>query len=113
MILDKGICSVYRKVNTAEAGAMPVFAENLIYIGWYGELDFETRSARPTNDREEIRCDAKIRILQCRTINNHDKVELQTQTGDTLMYEVTRAYHGYDEDSGELISDLTLEVYEP
>ena len=113
MILDKGICTVYAKVNTAAPGAMPVFTDEVKTTGWYGELSFETRSAHPTADREEVRCDARIRILQCRSINNHDRVDLQTDTGETRTYEVTRAYHGIDDDSGEPITDLTLEVYEP
>lgn len=113
MILDRGICTVYRKVNAAEPGAMPVWTDEAYHVSWYGELSFETREARPTEGREEVRCDARIRVLQCRRINNHDRVELQTTGGETLVYEVTRAYHGFDDDSGEPISDLSLEVTEP
>lgn len=112
MILDKGICTVYRKVNTAAAGAMPVYTDQQYMQSWYGELNFETREAHPSADREEIRCDARIRIHQCRGINNHDRVDLLTETGEAQRYEVTRAYHGRDDESGELITDLTLEVYE-
>ena len=32
---------------------------------------------------------------------------------EAALYEVTRAYHGTDDDSGELITDLTLEVVQP
>lgn len=113
MILDKGICTVYRKTDVSGPGAMPVWEDVAYHTSWYGELDFETRQARPTEGREEIRCDARIRVLQDRRINNHDRVELQTSRGETLVYEVTRAFHGVDDESGELISDLSLEVYTP
>lgn len=113
MILDKGICTVYRKENTAAPGAMPVWTDVAYHVSWYGELSFETREARPTENREEVRCDARIRVLQNRRINNHDRVELRQPDGESLVYEVTRAYHGVDDESGELISDLSLEVIEP
>lgn len=113
MILDRGICTIYRKTNTAEPGRKPVFADVAYWWSWYGELDFETARAHPTELREEVRTDARVRILQNRRINNHDRVELVTAEGEKNTYEVTRAYHGTDEESGELITDLSLEVYEP
>lgn len=113
MILDKGICTIYHKVNAAGAGHMPVYQEQPFYQSWYAELDFGTREARPTDGREETWHDAKVRILQCRRVNNHDRVELMETGGGVTVYEVTRAYHGIDDDSGELITDLTLEVYKP
>lgn len=113
MILDKGICTVYRKTNTAGAGHMPVFEDRAIYQSWYAELSFGTREARPTDGREETWHDAKVRILQFRGVNNHDRVELKETGGGVTVYEVTRAYHGVDDDSGEPITDLTLEVYKP
>lgn len=113
MILDRGICEVYRKTDTSGAGYMPAFSDVLIHKGWYGELDFETAPARPTESREEIRTDARVRILQNRGINNHDRVALTPTGGTTSRFEVTRAYHGTDDESGELITDLTLEVVDP
>lgn len=113
MILDKGICTVYRKTDTAEAGDMPEYSDVAFWQSWYSELNFETSPARQTENREEIRCDARVRILQNRGINNHDRVELVPTGGEATLYEVTRAYHGTDEDSGELISDLSLEVVVP
>lgn len=114
MILDKGICTVYHKTNTAEAGAMPVFADVPFWRSWYGELNFETAPARPTPDREEVQTDARIRILQNRDINNHDRVRLgRCSDGAEVLYEVTRAYHGHDDESGEDITDLSLEVVKP
>ena len=112
MLLDKGIATVYRKTNTAAPGGKPVWQNTQIHKGWYGELSFETAPARPTEAREEVRTDARIRILQNRAINNHDRVTLESAEGATA-YEVTRAYHGTDDESGELITDLSLEVVAP
>lgn len=114
MILDKGICTVYHKVNTAAPGSKPAFEDVAFHRSWYGELNFETAPARPTESREEVRADARVRILQHRGINNHDRVELRAVVGSgTKLYEVTRAWHGSDPDSGESITDLTLEVVAP
>lgn len=115
MILDSGICKVYHKTNTASAGSKPVWTDQLIHESYYGELNFETSPARPTESREEINTAARVRILQNRTIANHDRVKLISFSsaarpeGDEL-FEVTRAWHGTDGDSGEAITDLTLEV---
>ena len=114
MILDKGICTVSHKVNTSPAGGKPSFADVAFHWSWYGELNYETAPVRPTGLREEVRADARIRILQNRAINNHDRVELRAANGSgSTLYEVTRAWHGSDPDSGELITDLTLEVIAP
>ena len=113
MLLDKGIATVYRKENTAEPGGKPVWTNVQIHRGWYGELNFETSPARPTDAREEVRTDARIRILQNRAVNNHDRVTLEGTDGTTTTYEVTRAYHGRDDESGEPITDLSLEVTLP
>lgn len=113
MILDRGIATIYRKTNTAGPGYMPQYEDVAYWQSWYGELNFETAPGRPTDAREEIRTDARVRILQNRRISNHDRVQLVRTDGETLRYEVTRAYHGRDEESGELITDLSLEVYVP
>ena len=118
MILDRGICRVYHKTNTATAGSKPTIKETLFHTSYYGELSFETSPAHPTEYREEINTAARVRILQNRGINNHDRVALEPfdQSGapaPTTRFEVTRAYHGRDEDSGEDITDLTLEVVAP
>ena len=51
-----------------------------------------------------------MRILQNRRIANHDRVELIDSDGAVVRYEVVRVYHGTDYDSGEAISDISLEV---
>ena len=112
MILDTGICTVYRKTAEERPGYKPVYRDLAFHQSWYGELNYETAPAWPTRDREEVRADKRIRILQNRDIANHDKVELTDVYGNTRTYEVTRAYHGTDDESGEMITDLTLEAME-
>lgn len=104
MILDKGICSVYDKVNVAEPGNMLQYKLKLKYQSWYGELNFETNPVNAAM-QEMVETSARIRIIQNRGINNHNVAIL---SNDNQQYEVTRAYHGVDEESGELITDLTL-----
>lgn len=113
MILDTGICTIFHKTNVAPPGGKPTFENVPFYCAWYGELSFETSPQRPTEAREEVRTDARIRVLQNRNITNHDRVELRDLQGTVTAYEVTRAYHGFDADSGEQISDLSLEVVKP
>ena len=112
MILDKGIATLYHKTDTSGAGEMPAFSDVQFWQSWYGELSFETTPGRPTNVREEVRCDARVRVLQNRAITNHDRVELAETGGPVKTYEVIRAYHGRDDDSGELITDLSLSIYD-
>ena len=117
MILDSGICSIYRKQNISQPGAMPVVGYVLISRGWYKELDFATAPTWRTEGREEQRADGRIRIWQNRSVNQYDLVILRDTTegpeeGDTL-YKITRAWHGTDEEGADLISDLTLEVVRP
>jgi hypothetical protein len=112
LILDKGICSVFSAANGAAAGSMPADKLTLKYQSWYGELSFETVPARPTDYREDAETSSRIRILQNRDVTNRDAVIFtaeKTPAEDAERYEITRAYHGVDDESGELITDLTLE----
>lgn len=119
MNLDKGICTIFRKVDTAEPGSMPSWAYTLIYQSWYGEPSFETSPAWPTEKRKEIEIAARIRVLQNREIKQNDVVILlelasyDSRPADAPVYSVTRAYHGLDDDGPTLITDLTLEVAQP
>lgn len=113
MILDKGIATLSHKQNTAAPGGKPLFAPVQYFQSWYGELSFETNPAYPTDRREEVRTDARIRVLQNREISNHDQVDLRPVDGPAHTYEVTRAFHGRDDESGELITDLSLVVIAP
>ena len=91
MILDRGIAEIYARSNAAPKGEKPVWEETMRFRSWYAELSFETS-------------DARIRIAQCRAIRQGDTVHL-----DGRVYTIARAYHGTDEESGENITDLTLE----
>jgi len=111
MILDKGICSVFREGDISAAGKKPAKGYTLLCKSWYGELSFETVPYRTTEPREDVKTDARIRILQNRSIDNRDTVLLSDSnavTSSSIQYTIERAYHGVDEESGELITDLTL-----
>ena len=116
MILDKGICTIFRKVDMSMSGEMPRPAYILFWKSWYGELSFATEDARPTGGRTERKTDARIRIQQNRDIRQHDIVVLQNvdrfEDASGPAYEITRAFHGKDDDSPAEISDLSLEVFE-
>lgn len=115
MILDRGLCRIYRQQSITEPGGKPKSEEVLIYESYYGELSFETSPARPTEKRQETQTAARIRILQNRGIQKRDVAELIPFDGAETKpekYRISRAWHGTDDDCGESISDLTLEVYE-
>lgn len=116
MILDDGICSIFRKKDVAERGNRPKYEHTLLCQHWYKELEFANVERFPTEGREEVQTDARIRILQDRRIDNHDVVVLaKTASVDDVLkvYEITRAYHGRDDESGELITDVTLRRVKP
>lgn len=113
MILDSGIASVFHMINIAKPGAKPSLSPVKFHESWYGELSFETAPAAPTDSREDTRVDARIRILQNREIRNQDQVNLYPYDEEPRRYRVKRAYHGFDKESGELITDLSLEVIKP
>lgn len=116
MVLDHGICSIFARENVAGAGEMPDYAHTLKCQAWYGLLDFETSPANPTDDRKERETAARIRILQRRDLHEDDVVILapvDVVEENARPYKITRAYHGHDDDSGELITDLTLEEVSP
>lgn len=115
MILDRGICRIYRKESTTPKGGKPTSSLVKIHESYYAELAFETNPARPTEKREETQTATRVRILQNRGITNQDVAELEPFDGTgakTEKYRIQRAYHGVDDESGEQISDLTLEVTE-
>lgn len=113
MILDRGICTICHTIDTAAPGEAPSLENRPFWESWYGELSFETAPARPTDSREDLRTDARIRVLQNRAITTRDVVTLTAVDGTATTYRVRRAYHGTDTESGEPISDLSLEVIDP
>lgn len=119
MILDKGIATVFRRTETANPGEMPRPSYKALARSWYGELSFETSPARPTEGRKELRTDMRIRILRSTVLKQDDVVvlrlldRLDDRQPDDLIYKITRAYHGRDDENGELITDLSLEVDRP
>ena len=115
MILDRGVCRILHKTSTTPKGGKPTATWSVIHESYYGELSFETAPSRPTEKREDTKTAARIRILQNRGIRNDDVAELTPFDGTDAKadyYRIARAWHGDDSDSGEPISDLTLEVTE-
>lgn len=113
MILDDGICTVFEMVDRASPGGKPNMQPVKKAMAWFKYLDFETAPAWPTESREEVEVTARIRILQDRTITNHNVVVLnETNTIENSMdrLEVVRAYHGHDDENGQPITDLTLKA---
>lgn len=111
MILDSGICTVFRREDTAEPGGMPEYKYAVLTQAWFGMLAFETAPRTQGGSRENTEISARIRIQQNLRISNHNVVVLrQTATlpEDCPRYDVTRAYHGTDDDNGQPITDLTL-----
>lgn len=116
MLLDQGICKIYTQTDVSGAGKKPKYERTVKATSYYGRLSFETSPQWPTEHREETKIAERVRILQCRGIRKGDIAELidfsdETQTPQT--FKIGRAFHGIDDDNGEEISDLTLEVMEP
>jgi hypothetical protein len=115
MLLDSGICTVFQREDVSEGGGMPKYEYTVLTKSWYGELDFETVPVNPNGKREDTEASSRIRIYQNRQIDNHTVVVLADvgalpKTG--VRYDVTRAYHGHDDDNGQPITDLTLKAVE-
>lgn len=113
MLLDQGTCTILTKTDISEEGKKPKYERTIKAQSYFGRLSFETSPQWPTEHREETKIAERVRILQCRTIGKDDVAELvdfsdPTQTPQT--YKISRAYHGIDDESGEMISDLSLEV---
>lgn len=109
MILDTGICTVYREEDISDPGEMPQKGYTKIFESWYGVRNFATAPVWQTEGRKEQKCDLKIRILQNIAIRQNDIAELP----DGKRYRIIRAYHDEDEDGPTRITDLSLEVIDP
>ena len=101
MILDSGICSVFKRGERAfeRVGA-----------SWYRKLAFETQPSKE-NQNDGTQTGARIRIHEAREVTRGDVLVLRdtaTLAAFDPCYEVVRAYHGQDDDNGQPITDLTL-----
>ncbi len=110
MTLTDGICTIFAKRDVSGKGEMPRFEYDKKSQSYYGELDFATDGTWTTQGREDVVIDARIRILQDRTVTKNDVVVLSDveSTKGAERYEIERAWHGRDEESGMLVSDLSL-----
>ena len=118
MILDDGICTIFRRTDVSAPGGKPVFEYQPIYQSWYKRLSYETTPTWQTPGRQENRVDARIRILQYPGLQDEDVCVLAMVSGSlpagTVIYRITRAFHGMDDDNRPVpISDLSLEVMDP
>lgn len=107
MILNDGICTLCWRVNTAEPGQKPVYAPEAIGQSWYGDLEFATNPEFNTELREDALVDRRIRVLRDFSLDRLYYVEID---GD--YYKVTRVFNGRDEDSGQLMADISLQRIE-
>ncbi len=113
MILDSGICKIYKMTDTSAAGDMP--NETLVQIAecWFGDLSFGSSPVQHTDSLEQVEIARKIRILQNKAVIKKAVVVIGSD-----QYNVERVFHGIEsrrangryieENSGELISDLSL-----
>lgn len=110
MILDSGMLTVFARVDTSLRGAMPRFEYVKKAQGYYGEMEFASGGVWTTQGRQDMQIDARVRILQDRTITPADVIALcdTEQAQGAALYEIERIYHGRDEESGEMISDISL-----
>lgn len=111
MILDDGIATIFDMRDVSGAGDMPEMTGSQRAQSYYKTLSFETSPATPTERRIERRTDERIRILRCE-VREEDEVELvdfRRLPGVVRRMRVIRAFHGIDDESGDEISDLTLE----
>ena len=106
VMLDTGVCTIYETEDASAPGGMSVLTPKLPAMAeaWYGELEFESNPVFQTELQEDVEISARIRILQDRRVNRQTLVDL----ADGKRYKVERAYHGYDKESGELITDINL-----
>lgn len=101
MILDSGICSIFRRGKR-------VFER--IGASWYRELAFETQPSKE-NVSDGVQTGARIRIHEARQVARGDVLLLGDAPSLAIFdpcYEIVRAYHGQDDENGQPITDLTL-----
>jgi len=96
MILDAGICTIYR-VRPGRGEASPVAGLEPSYVNWYGLLRYESGSGAETGDITQ-----KIRI------HDADVAEFDIAVIAEKPWRITRVYHGVDDDNHQPIADVTL-----
>ena len=103
VILDQGPCEIWDIVQSEPDGEYPREILKNPREAFYGELSFSTFPTFETDYQESVEIDRKIRILRDLSVNRQTAVLVGGR-----QYKVQRVYHGYDEDSGEDISDVSL-----
>lgn len=110
MILGDGICTVFSKADVSGKGEKPRYRYDRKTQSYFAALEYETGSKWTTQGREDVTIDARIRIMQDKAITTSDVVVLDDveSAEDAERYEIDRIYHGRDDESGALISDVSL-----
>lgn len=112
MILDDGICSIFRAANVAAAGRMPVWGFEPVGQSWFKRRSYSTRASFMREGAEDTTVSLRIRILRNDAVTNHDVVILvpaDAMLPNVKRYSVINAVHDVDPDSGEAVTDLYLE----
>lgn len=114
MILDSGTCYIYEVTGTA---FKPSY--KLKHVSYYGDLDYSSDLGRyapmstglskdnPSGNREDVEITKRVRILQNKELSTRDAVYFVHHRRGK-QYDIVRLYHGYDKESGELITDMSL-----
>lgn len=98
MILDAGICMIFRVNGSGRGIDSPTAGMPVVYRNWFGLLHCESKAGGISS--------CKIRV------HDADIQEFDIAAFGGKNWIVTRAYHGYDDDNGQPIADLTLDTGE-
>lgn len=108
MLLDRGICEVWRESISTPSGTLPQTTTTKVFASYYGErtVGFNRYWTAMAQDN---RIDLLIRIQRF-AVSTADKVVLDpvTPDGTAGTYNVLQVQHLEDED-GLLVTDLSLE----
>ncbi|HIX16961.1 MAG TPA: hypothetical protein H9860_01470 [Candidatus Gemmiger faecavium] len=113
MLLDSGIATIWRAVNTAKAGEMPVPKwTRCFFRSCYGDKTVGIQrfwTAHSHNDRADL----LIEIQRNAGISTADRCQLMPVMDEATAgyYKIIQVQHLLDED-GQPVTDLTLERIE-
>ena len=110
MLLDAGIATIWRGMNTASPGGLPVTEYTQQYFAsYYGDKAVGVQrywTARAHDDRADL----LIEIQRNAGISTADRCQLQPALDEAAagLYKILQVQHLLDSD-GQPVTDLTLE----
>lgn len=110
MLLDAGIAIIWRGVNIAIPGSMPVVEYTQQYFAsYYGDKTVGVQRYW-TAQAHDDRADLLIEIQRNAGISTADRCQLQPAYDEAAagMYKILQVQHTLDKD-GQPVTDLTLE----